>query len=516
MIEKLIKAAEKGIKKELVEWAEKGPDAGDMIVVYDGKAPEAAARNIAMYLAKEKDRGIYLTDADGYAKIAKKFRTNQVIIVGHHDLAKQEMTHVAEEFSEYGMKYGKSDWQYVLRASKKALDSKKEFAGHYDRKMSCSPYQELAKSYGTPARFADRNSTREAQYGLLWMEFVIREFSGKNERKEEQTAPEEGEPPPVQWFCPPDTRPEQERLHEREKIEWLRARGQLEYGIVFCGGGAKGAFELGVWKWLDEHGLADRFTGVSGASVGALNTLLFVQQDYKKAEAVWMGMEDGDLVQQNKELEQYFKHVLLKKGDAAEKLAGFIHGWQKNAGAFSKEKLLSVVRENISVASLENKLAYVSLTVLALKSEAGLYSKYAYLDSRGEDPVEETVRKVLASAALPGAYAPEKVDGDICVDGGVLDNWPAYPLVKAGFREIVVVHLSVQHKDGEDRLEKFNRDLRRRLAPEELEQVRFYHVWPDVSLENLLKINPELTGWRIQAGYEAAQAQLGELLGGNN
>lgn len=38
--------------------------------------------------------------------------------------------------------------------------------------------------------------------------------------------------------------------------------------LVFGGGGSKGAYEIGVWKALDELGL--HFDAVCGTSIGAL------------------------------------------------------------------------------------------------------------------------------------------------------------------------------------------------------------------------------------------------------
>ena len=58
-------------------------------------------------------------------------------------------------------------------------------------------------------------------------------------------------------------------------------------GIVLNGGGAKGAYQLGVWKYIIEIGL-DRYISVFiGSSVGALNAVLFANGDYTQAEAIW-------------------------------------------------------------------------------------------------------------------------------------------------------------------------------------------------------------------------------------
>lgn len=284
-------------------------------------------------------------------------------------------------------------------------------------------------------------------------------------------------------------------IHVREKIEELRAQDRLGYGIVFCGGGARGAFQLGVWKKLNELGFTDCFTGISGASVGALNALLFAQSDYEKAEMAWMKMEKGDLTQPNKELVNSAK-------------------WYENIALFSREKLEGIVRENITLESLKDKLVYVSLSVLTLrlkkigKRKSVIKSEYTYLDTRSEDSKEKNIKKVLASAAYPLAYPPQGVDGKICIDGGALDNEPVYPLIKAGYRDILVVHLKRREKDGKDRLETFNKRLRKKFSEEELEGVRICHVWLQQSLKNFLEIDPKLTQRRINAGYEAASAQL--------
>ena len=162
------------------------------------------------------------------------------------------------------------------------------------------------------------------------------------------------------------------------------------------------------------------------------------------------------------------------------------------------------MRENISLEALQEKLTFVSLsaiTMIDIQNLAGrnsvLSTEYSYLDPQCVEPLEMNVRKVLASAAFPGAYTPVKIDGRLCIDGGALDNAPVLPLVKAGYREILVIHLSRNR-------ESFNKSLQRTVPSEELEGVRLWHVWPQDSLGDLFEISPELTQRRINAGYEAA------------
>ena len=70
-------------------------------------------------------------------------------------------------------------------------------------------------------------------------------------------------------------------------------------GLVFSGGGGKGAYEIGVWKALDLLGITPNIGGVSGASVGALNAALFAQGDLLTAEAVWKSISPEAVITLN-------------------------------------------------------------------------------------------------------------------------------------------------------------------------------------------------------------------------
>ena len=58
-----------------------------------------------------------------------------------------------------------------------------------------------------------------------------------------------------------------------------------EYGIVLEGGGAKGAYQIGVWKALLECGV--KIKGIAGVSVGALNGALMCMGKLDKAIDIW-------------------------------------------------------------------------------------------------------------------------------------------------------------------------------------------------------------------------------------
>lgn len=69
-----------------------------------------------------------------------------------------------------------------------------------------------------------------------------------------------------------------------------------QIGLVFEGGGGKGAYQIGVWKYLREKGLDRYVGGVSGTSVGALNAVLFAAGDYSTAERIWKNISRDQIL----------------------------------------------------------------------------------------------------------------------------------------------------------------------------------------------------------------------------
>ena len=81
----------------------------------------------------------------------------------------------------------------------------------------------------------------------------------------------------------------------------------MKVGLVLAGGGGKGAYQLGVWKALKQFGIDKYIKIFSGTSVGAINAVLFAQNDLRKAEAMWNEVDMETLIPLN-------KMELIKKG----------------------------------------------------------------------------------------------------------------------------------------------------------------------------------------------------------
>jgi len=78
-----------------------------------------------------------------------------------------------------------------------------------------------------------------------------------------------------------------------------------EYGLVFDGGGARGAYQIGAWRALSEAGV--KVSAVAGTSVGALNGALVCMGDLEKAGHIWKEMAFSRVMDVDDELmEQFF------------------------------------------------------------------------------------------------------------------------------------------------------------------------------------------------------------------
>ena len=70
-----------------------------------------------------------------------------------------------------------------------------------------------------------------------------------------------------------------------------------EYGLVLAGGGTKGAYEVGIWKALCEMKI--NITSIVGASIGALNGALFLQDDYMATAQMYENIKIDNIMNVN-------------------------------------------------------------------------------------------------------------------------------------------------------------------------------------------------------------------------
>jgi NTE family protein len=252
-------------------------------------------------------------------------------------------------------------------------------------------------------------------------------------------------------------------------------------GVVLSGGGADGAYEVGVLKAL-LHG-ASPATGYrpidpevyTGTSVGAYNATIMASRPGTPAtavaeelEAIWLdrianslrtcgngvfrvrgapfqGFDPGCLRNPVRSL------VELGQDAAVLTAFGLIKGAQfATSDAPLKSRLLSLVELDafVSESPLRQLLAEtVNLDSLRRSGKrltiATSNWKYGVLRLLSKQDISDVVGTdgILASTALPGIFPPVTIDGIPYVDGGVLLNTPLKPAIRDGADTVHIVFL---------------------------------------------------------------------------
>lgn len=212
-------------------------------------------------------------------------------------------------------------------------------------------------------------------------------------------------------------------------------------GLVLTGGGAKGAFQAGVWKAMCEVGIADRVRVISGTSVGAINGVAFsLLRNPDRIRDLWLN-HVHEVVRPNFGVFDLTK-VVPAIWDA---IRGVPFPF---LGIFSRPGLEALLRDVVT-RPIARTGVDVYATALACKGsilqtlDPGGYSlKRFHLNE--EKSVEKIRQMVLASASVPWGFDPVDIDGVRYIDGSYEsnggDNVPVEPIV-SGYPDIKTIYV---------------------------------------------------------------------------
>lgn len=204
-------------------------------------------------------------------------------------------------------------------------------------------------------------------------------------------------------------------------------------GLVLSGGGGKGPYEIGVWRAMEQLGLAKDIVAVSGTSVGALNAALFAQGNLAKAEEAWMSMSPSDIL--HIDFEHILKYLIKRGLKPSPALIVTITRITMH-GIFSRKGLLRIIQDYLDedIVKQNGMPCYACATRLPL-----FKTEYFSLQDYPQETIEDIL---LASSAIPVAFPIQEVDGKSYLDGFLKDNTPIRPIADEGCNIIIAVMLS--------------------------------------------------------------------------
>lgn len=250
---------------------------------------------------------------------------------------------------------------------------------------------------------------------------------------------------------------------------------QYKVGLVLTGGGAKGAYHVGAMQAIAEIDIPVH--GVAGASIGALNGAIVstsdsVQQASEVMKEIWLELASSETVAFSKKIPAYITMMLgmgaafnampvlsstIAAGGRIAEEFGFGSS-TSDVGLLDDSPLVKLLNQYISADAIKKGLPmFVSVyeSDSALRDILGVLrsslrlgntreSDFLHLQSLNDSEIQQAL---MASAALPLLFQSRQIQGKYYTDGGQGDwygvggNTPVKPLVYAGYKTLIVVHL---------------------------------------------------------------------------
>ena len=185
--------------------------------------------------------------------------------------------------------------------------------------------------------------------------------------------------------------------------------------LVLAGGGARGSYQVGVWRALTE--LDWRPGIITGTSVGSLNGAMFALDLYETARDMWLTIRSQDVMElpeQNadlSELHAFLRDVVRQGGMDVSPL----------------EEIVERVLDEDALRASPIRLGLVTV------EQRGLKARELALDDIPHGKVKDYL---LASAACFPALRAHIIDGVSYLDGGYRDNMPTALAQKMGADEL--------------------------------------------------------------------------------
>lgn len=223
--------------------------------------------------------------------------------------------------------------------------------------------------------------------------------------------------------------------------------------LVLQGGGALGAYQLGVYQAMHEAGVEPDW--VIGTSIGALNGAIIAgnppAQRLERLRQFWTLMEHHSALYPG--MPRAFSNVLTMTQGIPAFFALNPAAWfnpnaklgAEHASFYRTGPLLKTLETLVDFDYLNAR--HTRLTVGAVNARSGAMR---YFDSRKEtlNPLH-----VLASGAIPPAFPAVKIDGEPYWDGGIYSNTPIEAVLDdEPRRDSVIFSVQVWNPDGKEPL----------------------------------------------------------------
>ncbi len=203
--------------------------------------------------------------------------------------------------------------------------------------------------------------------------------------------------------------------------------------LVLSGGGGRGAYHVGVLRFLEEHEWIPDI--IVGTSIGAVNGAAIASGHTSHSLwALWRRLKTDDVQRRAWDLFSLdeWNHLL----DTAPLRKTLVEGGWIDLSRINTQPVSKHLR--ITVVEMETG----RLRIFGNSTDPSPSSRCEHVDI--------TLDHILASCSIPMVYPPTKINDVAFWDGGTVANTPLGPAIDAGAEDIVVV-LMTPWEDEENR-----------------------------------------------------------------
>lgn len=259
--------------------------------------------------------------------------------------------------------------------------------------------------------------------------------------------------------------------------------GTVKLAVVLCGGGSRGAYQIGVWRAMRELNISYQI--VVGTSIGALNGAMMVQNTYELAKDMWETitlenvMKDGLYFEKN--LDAFFQQK--------ENVLPFLRRYIEHKGA-DISPFIRLLDEKIDAQKVLSSPVDFGVVSLKVPSFKGVEISKRQLNSAN------LTKYILASASCFPAFPMCKIDGEYYIDGGYYDNLPIDFAFRLAAEKILAVDLNynITH-------------------PQYYNHPDVVYIKPSWRISSFLTFNRETLRTNTLLGYNDAMKRFGKFRG---
>lgn len=210
---------------------------------------------------------------------------------------------------------------------------------------------------------------------------------------------------------------------------------EVKVGLVLSGGGAKGFAHIGALKVIEEAGVKIDYIG--GTSMGAIVGALYASgYSANELDSIFRITDFTKLIQDN--LPRNAKTFYEKEDSERYALTLPFDNFR-----------ISFPSAISSGQNIYNELVRLLYHVRDIKDFNGLPIPFFCIATNVETGNEVVLDKgylpeaIMASGTFPSLFEPSEIDGQILIDGGVINNYPVDRVIKMGAN--VIIGVDVQH-----------------------------------------------------------------------